>query len=318
MADQDGLIFVGIDIGKRQVDVALGPSGDVRQFSNDDEGIEQVLEMLSGHQVALVVLEASGGYQRQLLAALLSKQVPAVAVNPRQTRDFAKALGKLEKTDAVDARMLALFAERVRPPVRGASDETLEAVSQWLTRRRQLVEMLTAEKNRRQQAKGAIRRNIESHITWLKKQLRDTEKDLSGTMSSCPSWDAVVDLLDAQRGVGRLSAMTLLAVVPELGTLNRKKIAKLVGVAPLCRDSGQYRGQRHISAGRSAARASLYMATLVATRHNAVIKAFYQRLLAAGKPKMVALTAAMRKFLTILNAIVRQHLQDQRSQQASQ
>jgi transposase len=309
MADQEAAIFVGIDVGKRQVDVALGPDGPVRQFSNDDGGIEQVLGLLGGRRVGLVVLEASGGYQRQLLAALLEKKVPAVAVNPRQARDFAKALGKLEKTDQVDARMLAMFAERVRPAVREAADETLEAVSEWLTRRRQLVEMLTAEKNRRHQAKGAIRRNIESHITWLKKQLRDTEKDLSVTMSSCPSWDAVVDLLDTQPGVGRISAMTLLALVPELGTLNRKKIAKLVGVAPLCRDSGSYHGQRRIWGGRSAARACLYMATLVATRYNPSIKAFYGRLLAGGKPKMVALAAAMRKFLTILNAIVRQHLQ---------
>jgi len=169
--------------------------------------------------------------------------------------------------------------------------------------------MLTAEKNRRQQAKGAIRRNIESHITWLKAQLRETEKDLSDTMSSCPTWDAVVELLDAQRGIGRLAAMTLMAVIPELGTVDRKEIAKLVGVAPLSRDSGTYRGRRAIWGGRAAARSCLYMATLVATRYNPTIKAFYTRLLAAGKPKMLALTASMRKFLTILNAIVRQHRQ---------
>lgn len=308
MADE-GTKFIGIDVGKRHVDVALGPEGPVQRFTNDDEGIEGVLRLLAGHRVGLVVLEASGGYQRQLLAALLGSKLPAVAVNPRQARDFAKAIGKLEKTDRVDARMLALFAERVRPSVRAVPDETIEQVSDWLGRRRQLVEMLTAEKNRRLQAKGAIRRNIESHITWLKAQLRDTEKDLSRTMASCPAWDAVVEVLDAQRGIGRLAAITLMAVVPELGTLDRKKIAKLVGVAPLSRDSGMYRGRRTIWGGRAAARSCLYMVTLVATRHNPTIRAFYTRLLAAGKPKMLALTASMRKFLTILNALVRQHRQ---------
>jgi transposase len=308
MADE-GAMFVGIDVGKHKVDVALGIDGPVQEFKNDEDGIEAVLELLAEQRIGLVVLEATGGYQRQLLASMLAKKVPAVAVNPRQARDFAKALGRLEKTDKVDARMLALFAERVRPPVRQVPDETLEQVSDWLARRRQLVEMLTAEKNRRHQAKGAIRRNIESHIAWLKTQLRDTEKDLSGTMSRCPAWDAVVDLLDAQPGIGRLAAITLMAVIPELGTLDRKKIAKLVGVAPLSRDSGTFRGRRAVWGGRAAARSCLYMATLVATKHNPVIRAFYARLLAAGKPKMLALTASMRKFITILNAIVRQHRQ---------
>lgn len=300
-------MFIGIDVGKYQVEVAVGAEGPVQSFKNDDEGIEQVVTLLSGQPIAGIVLEATGGYQRQLLAALLAAKLPAVAINPRQARDFAKALGKLEKTDKVDARMLAMFAERVRPPMRELPDETLQAVSDWLARRRQLIEMLTAEQNRRQQARGAIRRNIEAHITWLKKQLRDTEKDLSETMSSCPAWDAVVDLLDEQPGIGRLSAITLMAVIPELGTLDRKKIAKLVGVAPLSRDSGQFRGRRTIFGGRAAARSCLYMATLVATKHNQTIRAFYGRLVAAGKPKMLALTASMRKFLTILNAIVRKH-----------
>jgi transposase len=308
MADE-GTMFVGIDVGKYQVDVALGTDGPVQQVKNDDEGIESILQLLAGHRIGLVVLEASGGYQRQLLAAMLAKKLPAVAVNPRQARDFAKAIGRLEKTDKVDARMLALYAERIRPPVRQMPDEALEQVSDWLARRRQLVEMLTAEKNRRQQARGPIRRNIESHITWLKKQLRETETDLSDTMSGCPAWDAVVELLDDQRGIGRLTAITMMAVIPELGLLDRKKIAKLAGLAPLSRDSGTFRGRRKIWGGRSAARACLYMATLVATRHNPTIKAFYARLLAAGKPKMLALTASMRKFLTILNAIVRQHRQ---------
>jgi len=304
---EDATMFVGIDVGKYQVDVALGPEGHVHQFKNDDEGIEGVLKLLAGHRVGLVVMEASGGYQRQLLASMLAQKLPALAVNPRQARDFAKATGKLEKTDKVDAQMLALFGERIRPAVRPLPDETLAHVSDWLARRRQLVEMLTAEKNRRLQAKGGIRRNIEAHISWLKAQLRDTEKDLSDTMSGCPAWNAVVELLDAQRGIGRLTAITLMAVIPELGTLDRKKIAKLVGVAPISRDSGTHRGRRYVAGGRAAARACLYMATLVATRYNPQIRHFYARLLAAGKPKLLALTAAMRKFITILNAIVRQH-----------
>jgi transposase len=303
----EAAMFVGIDVGKYQVDVALGPDGPVHQFKNDDEGIDGVLKLLAEKQVSLVVMEASGGYQRQLLASMVAQKLPALAVNPRQTRDFAKAVGKLEKTDEVDARVLALFAERIRPAVRQLADETLEQVSDWLARRRQLVEMLTAEKNRRLQAKAAIRRNIEAHIAWLKAQLRDTEKDLSGTMSGCPSWNAIVELLDAEPGIGRLAAITLTAVIPELGTLNRKKIAKLVGVAPLSRDSGKYRGRRSVWGGRAAARSCLYMSTLVATKHHPRIRAFYVRLLAAGKPKMLALTAAMRKFITILNAIVRDH-----------
>ena len=299
--------YVGIDVGKYQVYVALGAAGPVHQFKNDDEGIDQVLKLLGGQHVALAVMEATGGYQRQLLGSMLANSLPALAVNPRQVRDFAKAVGKLEKTDKVDAQVLALFAERVRPAVRQLADETLQQVSDWLARRRQLVEMLTAEKNRRLQAKGAIRRNIEVHIAWLKAQLRDTEKDLSGTMAGCPAWNAIVELLDAQPAVGRLTAITLMAVIPELGTLTRRKIAKLVGVAPLSRDSGIYRGRRSVWGGRAAARSCLYMATLVATKHNPLIRAFYARLLAAGKPKMLALTVAMRKFITILNAIVRQH-----------
>jgi transposase len=308
-------LYVGIDVGKRQVDVALGADAAARRFSNDDEGIEAILKLLAGpERVERVVLEASGGYQRQLLAALLAKGYPAVAVNPRQVRDFAKAAGKLEKTDAVDAGVLALFAERMKPHIRPVPDETLAEVSDWISRRRQLMEMLVAEKNRQQQAKGRVRRSIEQHIAWLKEQLRDNEKDLMGTMKSCPSWDAVVEVLDAEKGVGRLSAISLLAALPELGTLNRKKIAKLAGLAPISHDSGSFRGQRKIRGGRTAARSALYMATLVGTRCNPTLRTFYARLLAAGKCKSVALTACMRKLLTILNAIVRK----QRLQMAAQ
>jgi transposase len=301
-------VFVGIDVGKYHVDVAIGEDGELSRFKNDDSGIEEILSLLKGRQVGRIVLEASGGYERQLTASLLGADWPAVAVNPRQVRDFAKALGRLEKTDKVDARVLALFAERIRPPVRPMPDESIQVVQDWLTRRRQIVEMLVAEKNRAQQARREIRRSIEQHIAWLKKRLRDSEHDLKGLLASCPAWDARVELLDAQKGIGRISATSFVALIPELGTLTRKQIAKLIGLAPLNRDSGTMRGRRSVWGGRSAVRACLYMATLVAVRHHPLLRAFYARLLGRGKPKMVALVACMRKFLTILNAVTRDHL----------
>lgn len=302
---EDSLMYVGIDVGKRYVDVAFGSDGKVERFPNDDEGAAQIEQKLRGVSVGRIVLEASGGYQRQLLTVLLTAGLPAVAVNARQVRDFAKAVGRLEKTDAVDARVLALFAERVRPEVRPAVAPELEELQAWLARRRQLVEMLVAEKNRAQQASGGVRRDINDHIDWLKKRLRDMEKELSGMMEKCPVWNAQVELIDAEKGLGRLTSMLLVAEVPELGTLSRRKIAKLVGVAPLNRDSGQHSGRRTTWGGRSDVRAALFMATLVAIRYNPMIKTFYKRLVARGKLKKVALVAAMRKLLTILNAIVR-------------
>jgi transposase len=299
-------MFVGIDVGKRYVDVSFGGEGKVEQFPNDDEGIGQILSRLQGLKVEKVVLEASGGYQRQLLASLLSANYPAVAVNPRQVRDFARALGWLEKTDRVDARVLALFAERVRPEVRPATDPALEVVQEWVGRRAQLVGMLAAEKNRFQQAKvGGVRRDIQQHIDWLKRRLREMEKELSALMKNCDAWDAQVQLIDAEPGLGRLSSMMLIAQLPELGKLSRRKIAKLVGVAPLSCDSGDHRGTRRTWGGRAEVRSCLYMATLTAIRVNPTIRAFYKRMVARGKIKKVAFVAAMRKLLTILNAIVR-------------
>jgi transposase len=297
--------FVGIDVGKSYFDVAFGSDGPVQKFKNDDEGIGELQKKLIGRPVERIVFEASGGYQRQLLASLLGAGLPAVAVNPRQARDFAKALGRLEKTDKVDARVLALFAERMRPDVRPAVDAALQQIQEWLTRRRQLVEMLVAEKNRAKQASKAVLRDIKDHIDWLKKRLRDMEKDLSGMMKGCPAWDAKAELLETQPGLGRLTSMTLLAEVPELGTLTRRQVAKLVGVAPLSSDSGERRGKRTTWGGRVTVRVALYMATLVAVRWNPTIRTFYKRLLARGKLKKIALVASMRKLLTILNAIVR-------------
>ncbi len=298
-------VFVGIDVGKRFVDLAFDGSDEVIRYENDDGGIEKILKALAGRSVGLVVLEATGGYERQVLASLLGANIPAVAVNPRQVRDFAKALGKLEKTDKIDARVLGRFAAVVRPKVRPRVPAELDEVLQWLGRRRQLVEMLVAEKNRAQQAQGGVLANIRQHIEWLKKCVRDTEKDLKQLLKDAPEWDAKVQLLDDQKGIARVSALTLAAGIPELGTLNRKKIAKLIGIAPLCRDSGTLRGKRTCWGGRPTIRACLYMATLSAVRHHPSIKAFYKRLRAAGKLPKVAIVACMRKYLTILNALIR-------------
>lgn len=302
-------VFVGVDVGKQHLDVAIGREPP-RRLGNDEAGIGELLAMLRSRPPTLVVMEASGSYHRRLLASLTVAGVAAVAINPRQVRDFAKALGRLEKTDRVDARVLALFAERIRPEVRPVADEQTELLEELLNRRRQIVEMLVAEKNRLQQVHSkAVRRDLEQHIAWLKKRLRDADKDLDKTVSLNPAWHAKVELLQQLQGVGRVTAITLLSAVPELGKLNRRQIAKLVGVAPLCSDSGKHSGARRIWGGRSDARAVLYMAALVATRFNAEIKAFYQRLLAGGKPKKVAIVACMRKLLSVLNATMRSHLQ---------
>lgn len=305
-------IYVGIDIAKAHVDVWCSGDSASKRWRNDDDGIAELVAELKVRAPALVVMEATGGYQRRLLVALIEAKIPAVAVNPRQARDFAKALGLLEKTDQVDARVLMVFAERIRPEVRAIADETTRLVEEALGRRKQLVEMLVAEKNRLQQAQaGRVRKDIAEHIKWLKKRVGESDDDLNRRVGESPAWNAKVELLEALDGVGRITALSLLSCVPELGTLNRKQIAKLVGLAPLARDSGRQTGKRCIWGGRADARASLYMATLVATRYNDVIRAFYSRLLAAGKVKKVALVACMRKLLTIANAIIRAHLQQQ-------
>jgi transposase len=302
------MVYAGIDVAKAHLDVAVTGEASSVRYANDDQGIGKLVEELRARQVTLVVLEATGGYQRKVLAELLAAGIPAAAVNPRQVRDFAKALGKLEKSDEIDAKVLALFAEHIRPESRPALDPATQEFQDLLARRRQLIEMLVAEKNRVHRAESkVVRRSIQSHITWLKKQLNETDKDLENKLRDCPAWNPRIELLDSVPGVGRITSMSLVSDLPELGTLNRKQIAKLVGLAPLVRDSGSHRGKRSIWGGRANARTSLYMATLVATRHNPVIRAFYTRLLARGKAKKVALVAAMRKLLVILNAMVRDH-----------
>jgi transposase len=297
--------FVGIDVSKGLLDVAVLPEGESWSATNDEEGITQVVKRLKSLRPRLVVLEATGGMETAFVGAAATARLPVVVVNPRQVRDFAKSVGALAKTDAIDARVLARFAEAVRPEVRPLKDKEASQLSALLARRRQLVEMLTSEKNRLGSAPEAIHPSIEEHIEWLEQRLDDINGKLRKAIKKSPVWRAKDQLLRTVPGVGSVFSATLVAGLPELGALNRKRIAALVGVAPFNRDSGKYRGRRCIWGGRGSIRAVLYMATLAATRFNPVIRAFYLRLCAAGKEKKVALTACMRKLLTILNAMAK-------------
>jgi transposase len=298
-------IYVGIDVAKHELDIAVRPCHAHWRAANTEDGIANLTERLRTLQPGLVVLEATGGYERAVTVALAVAGVPVVVVNPRQVRDFAKATGKLAKTDALDADALAHFADAVRPEPRALPAATAHALDALLVRRRQLVTMLVAEKNRLQAAIAPVRDRVARHSAWLEQELADLDDDLDHTIRTSPVWREQDHLLRSMPGVGRVVATTLLAELPELGTLTRQQIAALVGVAPRNRDSGSLRGRRAVWGGRSRGRAALYMATLVATRHNAVIRAFYARLCAAGKAKKVALTACMRKVLTILNAMLK-------------
>jgi transposase len=250
-------------------------------------------------------MEATGGFEVPAAAALAAAEIPVVIVNPRQVRDFAKATGQLAKTDAVDARILALFAERVRPLVRSLPDEEAQTLDALLTRRRQIIEMITAEKNRLGFALKPLHKSIEKHIRWLERQLVDVDRDLDDRIRRSPVWKAKSDLLQAVPGVGPNLARTLIAELPELGQLSHKQIAALVGVAPLARDSGRFRGKRMIFGGRAPVRTALYLSIWSASKWNPVIRVFYRRLRANGKPPKVAQVACMRKLLTILNAMIR-------------
>jgi len=297
--------FVGIDVSKAQLDVAARPEGQAWAASNDEPGIKDLVRRLQDLQPALVVLEATGGWELAVTGALAAAGLPVVVVNPRQVRDLAKAMGKLAKTDRIDAQILALFAERVRPAPRPLPDAQARELEGLLTRRRQVVEMLTAEKNRLGRSLPRVRVGVEAHITWLERELKELDEELGQTLRESPLWREQENLLRSVPGVGPVLTLTLLADLPELGRLNRKQIAALVGVAPFNRDSGILRGKRTVWGGRAGVRTALYMATLVATRFNPVIRIFYQRLCAAGKAKKVALTACMRKLLTILNAMLK-------------
>jgi len=302
---EKGETYVGIDIAKAEMDMAVHGTDRQWCFSNDDAGISQAVACLKELSPALVVLEATGGIEVPLAAAVAAAVLPVVVVNPRQARDFAKATGRLAKTDTLDAKVLAHFAAAVRPLPRPLPDAEAGEFRAILSRRRQVIEMITAEKNRLKTAGKGVRARIQAHITWLQEELGRLDKDLKKSVQASPLWRENDILLRSVPGVGPVLSVTLLADLPEMGSLNRREIAALVGVAPLNRDSGAMRGKRSVWGGRSAVRAALYMATLVATRYNPVIKSFYDRLCAAGKAKKVALTACMRKLLTIMNAMLK-------------
>jgi transposase len=300
-----GPVTIGIDVAKAHLDVAARPAGEQWQVPTTEGGIAGLVERLQRLAPQLVVLEASGGWELPLVAALAEARLPVAVVNPRQVHDFAKAVGQLAKTDQLDARVLAHFGEAVHPAPRPLPDADAQALAALLARRRQLVAMQTAEQQRLGTARPPVRARIEAHLAWLAQELADLDDDLGHRLRASPLWREREDLLRGVPGVGPVVATTLVAELPELGHLDRKRIAALVGVAPPARDSGALRGRRLIWGGRGRVRAALYMATLVASRHNPVIRAFYQRLLRAGKAKKVALTACMHKLLLILNAMVR-------------
>jgi transposase len=296
---------IGIDVSKATLDVAVFPTSEQWQVSNDDIGIGPLVERLKALAPDRIVLEATAGYELPVLAALGSAGLPVVAANPRQVRDFARATGRLAKTDALDAQVLAQFAAVVRPTVRPLPDAATRELSALVARRRQLVDMRTAESNRLALALERVRPEIREHLRYLDKRIKELDRELHDHLRASPLWREQEDLLRSIPGVGPVLSATLLADVPELGTSGHKQIAALIGVAPLNRDSGHWRGKRSIWGGRAYVRAVLYMATLVATRYNPVVKVWYQRLQAAGKPKKVALVACMRKLLVVLNAMVK-------------
>ena len=302
-------MFAGIDVAKAELVVTVLPAAERFTAPNDAGGVRALTERLRAIGPTLVVLEATGGYELLCVAALAAAALPVVVVNPRQVRDFARATGQLAKTDRIDADVLARFADVVRPAVRPLADAEAHELDALLVRRRQLLEMLQAERNRAGQVFGAanrlVKKSLAAHIAYLERELRITDTDLSAMVRQSPVWRERDDLLRSVPGVGPVTALTLLAELPELGRLTRREIAKLAGVAPLSRDSGTQRGRRVVQGGRAGVRAVLYMAALVATKRNPSIRAFYQRLLAGGKPKKLALVACMRKLLTILNTMAR-------------
>lgn len=297
---------IGIDVSKASLDWALWPVGLGGRTSNDDEGIAALVTQCRALNPERIVLEATGGYEVICATALLAAGLPVVVVNPRQVRDFAKALGLLAKTDALDAHVLARFAAVIRPELRPLPDEQARELEALVARRRQLVGMQTMEKNRLKQALPKLRESIREHLEWLRRQIADTSDGMRRMLEDSPAWQVKADLLKTAPGVGDVTALTLLAELPELGSLNRKQIAALVGVAPLNRDSGTLRGKRTTWGGRASVRSALYMAALSVVRTGkGPLAAFHQRLTAAGKPFKVALTAVMRKLLTALNAMIR-------------
>lgn len=298
-------IYVGIDVAKDRLDVVLRPTGVYLELENNDRDIRKLVQRLRKENLDLVVLEATGGLEQPAAAALALAGLPVAIVNPRQVRDFAKAVGQLAKTDRIDAAVLAHFAEAVHPEPRPLADEQARELSAIVLRRRQILAMITAESNRSNTAAKAVKKRIDAHLLWLRKELGRVNAELTQAVRESSIWREKDDLLQSVPGVGPVLSATLLAELPELGSLDRRSLAALVGVAPLNRDSGTLRGIRTTWGGRSGVRVPLYMATVCATRHNPVIREFYERLVNAGKPKKVAITACMRKLLGILNAMIR-------------
>lgn len=297
---------VGIDVSKAVLDVAVLPSGELSQFGNDASGIEELGKKLTSAAVDLVVMEATGGYETALAAALVGSGLRVAVVNPRQIRDFAKATGRLAKNDRIDAQVIAAFGQAIEPEIVRLPDEDARALGALLVRRRQLVAMRVQEVNRLGLVQGVVRKRIKAHIEWLEKEIDKLDVDLTAGLRNSPAWRAKDELLRSFKGVGPITSSTLLVSLPELGQLDRRAIAALVGLAPFNRDSGVMRGRRSIYGGRSQVRTLLYMAATTAIRSNPVIRTFYERLKSRGKPHKVAMVACMRKMLTILNAMVRQ------------
>jgi transposase len=298
-------MFVGIDVSKSWLDVGVLSTGRVRRFDNDASGIEELMKLVNALENPLVVLEATGGLQMPVASELIAAGIRVAIVNPRQVRQFAKALGLLAKTDAIDAILLARFGEAMKPDCRPLPSTETQLLHALVARRRQLTTMLVSEKNRLGSSPLAIQDNIAKHIAWLKEQIDDIDKQAGKHIENSPSWRVKDELLRTVPGIGPVVARSLLAELPELGTLNQKQIASLVGVAPFNRDSGTLKGKRCIWGGRAQVRRVLYMAALVASRHNQTCRIFYQRLLAAGKPRKLALIALMRKMLVWINAMMR-------------
>jgi transposase len=298
-------IYAGVDVSKATLDVAISNQTEIKSFPNHESGIKQVVRYLKKHELTLTVMEATGGLEKLLAASLVEASIPVVVVNPRQVRDFAKAKGKLAKTDSIDARILVEFGNDIHPEVRPLTDKQTDEIKALLVRRQQIMDMITMENNRLWQADIKVLPSIQDHLKWLKQDLENIDNDLNDKIQKSPIWREKDNLLQSVPGVGPVLSITLMGALPELGTLTRKQIAALAGVAPFNRDSGKYRGKRTTKGGRTRVRPALYMATLVATRYNPVIKAHYAHLIEMGKVKKVALVACMRKLLTILNAMLR-------------
>ena len=297
--------YAGIDVSKDHLDLAILPSREKRQYSNDEGGIDKLIKGLQNLPIKLIVMEPTGGFEAPAAAALTAEGMSVAVVNARQVREYAKATGRLAKTDGIDVLVMAEFAASIKPPARPLRDEETEEIKAMVSRRRQLLEMLTAEKNRMAMARKHLKPHILAHIKWLKKEVEDLDGDLRKRIEDSPVWRVKDNLLQSIPGVGKVLSATLLAELPELGNLNRRQIAALVEVAPFNRDSGHMKGKRSVWGGRASIRAVLYMATLAGTRYNPVIKEFYQRLVQRGKAKKVALVACMRRLLTIMNAILK-------------